>query len=131
TFVFVRLTDRLKTGFPVFSFEFFPPKSKEGEEKLWAALQELKPLHPSFVSVTYGAGGSTRAKTVELTSRIKHELGIEAMAHLAVVGSTREDIGGVLRELREGGIENVLALRGDPPKGAERFEAVKGGFAYA
>lgn len=115
----------------MFSFEFFPPKTKEGEEKLWSVLQELKPLQPSFVSVTYGAGGSTRAKTVELTSRIKHELGIEAMAHLTCVSATKNDLGGVLDELQKNGIENVLALRGDPPKGETKFTATKDGFAYA
>lgn len=126
----MRIIDRLRSGFPVFSFEFFPPKTLAGEEKLWTALQELKPLHPTFVSVTYGAGGSTRAKTVELTSRIKAELGIEAMAHLTCVGSTREELSSVLVELAAAGIENVLALRGDPPKGEAKFVAPKGGFAF-
>lgn len=121
----------LKTGHPIFSFEFFPPKSEQGEQNLWEALQELRDLKPSYVSVTYGAGGSTRAKTVELTSRIKRELGIEAMAHLTCVGATRDEIGSVLGELREGGIENVIALRGDPPKGMDKFERTVGGFAYA
>lgn len=127
----MRIIDRLKSGFPVFSFEFFPPKTPEGEQKLWGVLQELKSLHPTFVSVTYGAGGSTRAKTVELTGRIKGELGIEAMAHLTCVGSTSEEIRGVLNELRHNHVENVLALRGDPPKGVEKFSPTKGGFAFA
>lgn len=127
----VRIIDRLKSGFPVFSFEFFPPKTPAGEEKLWSVLQELKSLHPTFVSVTYGAGGSTRAKTVAITSRIKSELGIEAMAHLTCVGSTQDDLAGVIEELRTGGIENVLALRGDPPQGVEKFVATKGGFSFA
>jgi methylenetetrahydrofolate reductase (NADPH) len=127
----VRITERLKAGFPVFSFEFFPPKTKEGEEKLWSVLQELKPLHPAFVSVTYGAGGSTRTKTVELTSRIKHELGIEAMAHLTCVAATKDDLGSVLDELGKNHVENVLALRGDPPKGELKFVANKDGFSYS
>jgi methylenetetrahydrofolate reductase (NADPH) len=127
----VRISDRLKDGFPVFSFEFFPPKTPEGEQKLWEVLSELRALQPTFVSVTYGAGGSTRAKTVELTRRIKAELGLEAMAHLTCVGSTREQIGEVLEELDHGHIENVLALRGDPPKGMSHFEATAGGFAHA
>ena len=127
----VRISDRLKSGFPSFSFEFFPPKTKEGEEKLWAALQELKALHPTFVSVTYGAGGSTRAKTVELTSRIKHELGIEAMAHLTCVNATRDELASVLAELKASHIDNVLALRGDPPKGESKFIATKDGFSFA
>jgi methylenetetrahydrofolate reductase (NADPH) len=127
----VRIIDRIKSGFPVFSFEFFPPKTPQGEEKLWSVLMELRSLHPTYVSVTYGAGGSTRAKTVELTSRIKSELGIEAMAHLTCVGSTKEEITSVLGELKSGNIENVLALRGDPPKGETKFIAPKGGFGFA
>jgi methylenetetrahydrofolate reductase (NADPH) len=127
----VRIIDRLKSGFPVFSFEFFPPKTPDGEAKLWSVLEELRSLHPTFVSVTYGAGGSTRAKTVELTSRIKSELGIEAMAHLTCVGATRDEIKAVLEELRTHRIENVLALRGDPPKGVDKFVATAGGFSFA
>jgi methylenetetrahydrofolate reductase (NADPH) len=127
----VRIIDRLKDGFPAFSFEFFPPKTPEGEQKLWEVLSELRSLQPNFVSVTYGAGGSTRAKTCELTTRIKDELGIEAMAHLTCVGSSSEQLGEVLEQLETGRIENVLALRGDPPKGMTRFEATQGGFTYA
>nr|XP_061811038.1 5,10-methylenetetrahydrofolate reductase-like [Nerophis lumbriciformis] len=121
----------LKAGHPIFSFEFFPPKTDVGEKRLWEALQDLRDLRPAYVSVTYGAGGSTRSKTVELTSRIKRELSIETMAHLTCVGATREEIGEVLGELKEGGVENIIALRGDPPKGQERFEVTSGGFAYA
>ena len=127
----MRIADALAKKYPVFSFEFFPPKTPEGEAKLWKALTELRPLKPTYVSVTYGAGGSTRAKTVELTRRIKSELGIEPLAHLTCVGATKDEIRQVLDELQEGGVENVLALRGDPPKGADKFEAVAGGFAYA
>lgn len=115
----------------MFSFEFFPPKTEEGERKLWEALEELVELKPSYVSVTYGAGGSTREKTVELTHRIQQELGIDAMAHLTCVGSTKEQIGEILDELRERGVMNVLALRGDPPKGQDRFTRTEGGFGYA
>ncbi|MBK6690466.1 MAG: methylenetetrahydrofolate reductase [NAD(P)H] [Deltaproteobacteria bacterium] len=127
----MRITEILKAGYPSFSFEFFPPKTPEGEADLWAALQDLKELRPSFVSVTYGAGGSTRQKTVELTRRIKHELQIEAMAHLTCVGAGQAELRGVLEELKGSGIENVLALRGDPPKGQNKFEATEGGFRYA
>ena len=127
----MRIVECFSKDNPIFSFEFFPPKTAEGEKKLWRAISELQPLKPTYVSVTYGAGGSTRAKTVELTRRIKSELGIEPMAHLTCVGSTRDELRRVLDELREGGVKNVLALRGDPPKGAERFEAVEGGFRYA
>jgi len=128
----VRIIDALRSAdYPIFSFEFFPPKTEDGEEKLWQALSDLKELRPTYVSVTYGAGGSTRAKTVELTRRIKSELGIEAMAHLTCVGATREELAAVLDELWGGGIRNVLALRGDPPKGQERFVATEGGFSYS
>lgn len=127
----MRIIDQLRTGHPVFSFEFFPPKTEQGEARLWDALVDLQDLKPTFVSVTYGAGGSTRTKTVELTRRIKAELGIEAMAHLTCVQATRDELDGVLAELSEGGVDNVLALRGDPPKGADRFEKTEGGFSYA
>ena len=127
----VRIIDRLKSGFPVFSFEFFPPKTPEGDEKLWTALQDLRSLQPSYVSVTYGAGGASRAKTTELTTRINSDLGIEAMAHLTCVGATKEEIGEVVESLHAGHVDNILCLRGDPPKGMSRFEATQGGFAYA
>jgi methylenetetrahydrofolate reductase (NADPH) len=127
----MRISERLKTGFPLFSFEFFPPKTSEGEAKLWASIQELRPLAPSFVSVTYGAGGSTRAKTVAITERVQAELNLDAMAHLTCVGSTKDELAGILAELKERGVHNVLALRGDPPKGESKFVATKGGFSYA
>ena len=93
---------------PVFSFEFFPPKTEEGERTLQETLRTLRALEPSFVSVTYGAGGSTRERTVELTKWIKRELGIEAMAHLSCVGTTREELVEILDQVRASGIENVL-----------------------
>ncbi len=128
----MRIIEALQgADYPIFSFEFSPPKTPDGEEKLWSALEDLKELRPTFVSVTYGAGGSTRTKTVELTRRIRSELGIEAMAHLTCVGSTKDDLGAVLDDLWAGGIRNVLALRGDPPQGQDRFSATEGGFAYA
>ncbi len=126
----MRIADRLAHKRPVFSFEFFPPKTEAGENVLWKSLEQLAKLRPDYVSVTYGAGGSTRSRTIELVGRIKRELGIEAMAHLTCVGSTRDEIAEILDRLGELGIENVLALRGDPPKGEERFEAVEGGFAH-
>ncbi|MEM7679331.1 MAG: methylenetetrahydrofolate reductase [NAD(P)H], partial [Myxococcota bacterium] len=127
----MRLSDAFERDYPVFSFEFFPPKTPEGEARLWKALTELHPLKPTYVSVTYGAGGSTQAKTVELTGRIKKELGIEPLAHLTCVGADQDQLRRVLDDLQEAGVENVLALRGDPPKGMDRFEATAGGFAYA
>jgi methylenetetrahydrofolate reductase (NADPH) len=98
---------------------------------LWETLEDLRSLDPGFVSVTYGAGGSTRDRTIELVTHIKERTGIEAMAHLTCVGHTREEIGAVLKRLAAAKIENVLALRGDPPKGAAAFQKVEGGFGYA
>ncbi|HVS29248.1 MAG TPA: methylenetetrahydrofolate reductase [NAD(P)H] [Solirubrobacteraceae bacterium] len=116
---------------PVFSFEFFPPKTDEGERNLQRALSELAPLEPSFVSVTYGAGGSTRARTVEITKQIKQEHGIEAMAHLSCVGTTREELREILDSVATAGIDNVLALRGDPPKGETDWKPTPGGLMYS
>lgn len=125
------ISERLAHKRPVFSFEFFPPKTEKGEAVLWTSLQRLAPLGPDFVSVTYGAGGSTRDKTLELVGRIKAELGLEPVAHLTCVGSTRDEIARIADRLGELGVRNILALRGDPPRGAEKFEVTKGGFAYA
>jgi methylenetetrahydrofolate reductase (NADPH) len=116
---------------PVFSFEFFPPKTDEGERNLRATLEMLRALEPDFVSVTYGAGGSTRDRTVELTHWIKQDLGIEAMAHLSCVGRTREELAEVLDGMQRAGIENVLALRGDPPRGETEWEPHPGGLRYS
>lgn len=116
---------------PAFSFEFFPPKDQEGVERLFETVRQLAPYGPAYVSVTYGAGGSTRRLTVDLVRRIKQEVGIEAMAHLTCVGATANEIASVLDELAESGIENVIALRGDPPKGESNFVKTEGGFSYA
>jgi methylenetetrahydrofolate reductase (NADPH) len=116
---------------PVFSFEFFPPKTDEGERNLRAALWALRELKPDFVSVTYGAGGSTRGLTLELTKWIKQELGIEAMAHLSCVGATRDELSVILDSIVDSGVENVLALRGDPPRGDVSWEPHPGGLRYS
>jgi len=116
---------------PVFSFEFFPPKSDAGERVLGLALESLRQLGPDFVSVTYGAGGSSRSRTLDLTKWIKQELGIEAMAHLSCVGSTREELQTVLEDMRGAGIENILALRGDPPRGETDWKPHPGGLSYS
>ena len=116
---------------PVFSFEFFPPKTDEGERNLRATLEELQAFDPAFVSVTYGAGGSTRGKTVELTHWIKQDLGIEAMAHLSCVGTSREELREILDGMERSGIDNVLALRGDPPKGETEWRPHPGGLHYS
>jgi len=116
---------------PVFSFEFFPPKTADGERNLYAALAELKTLEPSFVSVTYGAGGSTREKTIEIVKRIREEYGLEAMAHFTCVGATETELRETLEEMRRAGIDNVLALRGDPPAGEEAWIKTEGGLEYS
>jgi methylenetetrahydrofolate reductase (NADPH) len=116
---------------PVFSFEFFPPKSDAGERVLGLALESLRQLDPAFVSVTYGAGGSSRGRTLELTKWIKQELGIEAMAHLSCVGSTREELEEILKDMSRAGIENVLSLRGDPPRGESEWQPHPGGLKYS
>ena len=127
----MRISDILRTGRRSVSFEFFPPKDDAGFATLFETIEALKPLEPSYVSVTYGAGGSTRRKTVDLVKRIKHEIGIESMAHLTCVGADRAEIGSVLDDLASGGVENVLPLRGDPPRGESTFVATPGGFRYA
>jgi methylenetetrahydrofolate reductase (NADPH) len=126
----MRIVDLFERGRPVVSFEFFPPQTPAGEVALFATIDRLRPLAPAFVSVTYGAGGSTREKTTELVTRIKHEVGIEAMAHLTCVGHTRTELGAILDRLRANGIENVLPLRGDPPRGQTAFRPTPGGFSH-
>ncbi len=116
---------------PSISFEFFPPKTDKGEANLWNCIQELSVLKPSFVSVTYGAGGSTQSRTRRIVERIKHETSLEPMAHLTCVGSTQSDLSSLLKQYQSAGIENILALRGDAPDGEAQFEATTGGFSYA
>ncbi|MBK9519516.1 MAG: methylenetetrahydrofolate reductase [NAD(P)H] [Anaeromyxobacter sp.] len=118
-------------GEPLFSFEFFPPKTDDGFKALVETVEALRPLAPAYVSVTYGAGGSTRATTVELVKRLKRESGIEPMAHLTCVGASRDELAGVLDELAAAGVHNVLALRGDPPRGQATFQPHPDGFRHA
>ena len=127
----MKISELLKRDGPCFSFEFFPPKDEAGFEELFRTVGLLKQLDPTYVSVTYGAGGSTRRKTVDLVTRIKHELGIESMAHMTCVGASKAEVQHVLEELVAKRMENVLALRGDPPKGQTQFVAHPDGFAYA
>src|SRR5262245_27309706 len=103
----MRIRDQIGRNGPIFSFEFFPPKTPAGEAGLYEAIERLRELAPTFVSVTYGAGGSTREKTLELVARIKHEIGLEAMAHLTCVGAGRAELADILRRLEDQGIENV------------------------
>ncbi len=127
----MRIDEIAGLGKPTVSFEFFPPKTDAGFLSLFKTIEELTPLRPSYVSVTYGAGGSTREKTVDLVVRIQRDLGIRAMAHLTCVGHTADQIGSVLDDLWAGGIRNVLALRGDPQVGQTTFTKTEGGFGYA
>ena len=127
----MRIGDLFGQARPVFSFEFFPPKSEAGERSLLRTIDNLRPLEPSFVSVTYGAGGTTREKTIEIVTRIKRDHGLEAMAHLTCVGHSRDEIAVILDRLADAGLENVLALRGDPPRGDATFVRPDNGFGYA
>jgi methylenetetrahydrofolate reductase (NADPH) len=127
----MRIADAFGAGRPpVISFEFFPPRTPEAEKRLYDTVAKLAPLKPTFVSVTYGAGGTTRQLTRDIVARIKREIGIEAMAHLTCVGHTADELAEILDDLTAAGIENVLALRGDPPKGETRFTPTAGGFSH-
>jgi methylenetetrahydrofolate reductase (NADPH) len=127
----MRIDEILASSRPVFSVEFFPPKTEEGRETLFETVDALRTLGPSFFSVTYGAGGATREGTVEITREIRDEHGVEAMAHLSCVGETREALREIVDEIADAGIENILALRGDPPRGETDFEQPEGGLGSA
>jgi methylenetetrahydrofolate reductase (NADPH) len=127
----VRVSEIIATRRPSFSFEFFPPKDDAGVEALIDTMRQLRSLEPSFVSVTYGAGGSTRARTTDLVVRLREEVGIEAMAHFSCVGSTRDELREQLQRMRDAGVESVLALRGDAPHDADGFETTPDGLANA
>jgi methylenetetrahydrofolate reductase (NADPH) len=128
----VKISDLFASGKrKLFSFEFFPPKTDAGQQALERTIRELAELTPAFVSVTYGAGGSTRSKTIELVRWIEREAHLTAMAHLTCVGASQDEIGGVVDRLVESGIDNLMVLRGDPPAGHEQFERTAGGFGYA
>ncbi len=128
----MRIPDLYARTEPTVSLELFPPKTEEAEGLLFReTLPVLQSLAPSFISVTYGAGGSTRERTLRMVHRVRRDFGIESMAHLTCVGSTQEMLAEVLAEARTLGIENVLALRGDPPRGETAFRPVPGGFGFA
>ncbi len=127
----MRIADRLADQTrPCISFEFFPPKTDEAVTQLFSALRDLAELRPGFVSVTYGAGGSTRQRTLEMVTTIKRETGIEAMAHLTCVGHSRGELREILRRFEQAGVENLLALRGDPPKDQAEFTAAPDGLSH-
>ena len=126
----MKISEKLRLSAPNFSFEFFPPKDSEGFASLFETIARLKVSDPGFVSVTYGAGGSTRSKTVDLVGNIKNFIGLESMAHLTCVGHDQQEIRSVLESLQSRNIDNILALRGDPPQGEEKFLKTEGGFEY-
>lgn len=124
-------TEKLAAARPVISFEFFPPKTEEGDRNLFdKTLPALSQAKPDFCSVTYGAGGSTRDKTLMMVDRIQREQGLTALAHLTCVNHTREEVRALLAQIRALGCKNILALRGDAPGGGE-FKATRGGFEFA
>jgi len=127
----VRIDEIIRSKGPTFSVEFFPPKTAEARVALFDTARSLRELEPDFVSVTYGAGGSTRDGTVEITRELKSELGLETMAHLSCVGETTEGLAVTLDRIDAAGIENVFALRGDPPRGQEDFVQPEGGLGNA
>jgi methylenetetrahydrofolate reductase (NADPH) len=115
-----------------YSFEFFPPKDVEGEERLWAAIDGLKSINPDFVSVTYGAGGTTRDRSIRIAQEITKRTGISTVAHLTCVGSTRDELISILHSYKEAGIRSILALRGDPTGGPSApWTPTPGGLNYA
>ncbi|HIM45644.1 MAG TPA: methylenetetrahydrofolate reductase [NAD(P)H], partial [Alphaproteobacteria bacterium] len=113
------------------SFEFFPPTSDKIAEQLWNAIVRLAPLKPEFVSVTYGAGGSTRERTFDTVERIMKDTDLTPAAHLTCVGDSRGAVDDAARRYWDAGVRHVVALRGDPPEGTDKFEAVKDGYSYA
>ncbi|MGI9198012.1 MAG: methylenetetrahydrofolate reductase [NAD(P)H] [Candidatus Nanopelagicales bacterium] len=122
----------LASGERSFSFEFFPPKTEDAETRLWQALRELEALRPTFVSITYGAGGTTRDRTVRITGEIARETTLTPMGHLTCVGATSDDIHRVMAEYADAGVSSILALRGDPPGGpGAPWESTPGGFDHA
>ncbi len=127
----MHIADILKQPAPHFSFEFFPPKTEEASKVLFDSINDLTPLKPSYVSVTYGAGGSTRQLTHDLVVRLQKESQITMVPHLTCVGASKDDIRGILEKYDENGIQNIMALRGDPPKGQSQFTQTENGFAYA
>jgi methylenetetrahydrofolate reductase (NADPH) len=127
----VKIRDLLGASTPSLSFEFFPPKTEAGTQRLFEAVRELQQFRPDFVSVTYGAGGSTRAATADIVERLQREHGLCAMAHLTCVGSSRAELVAIAQSLQARGIENVMALRGDPPQGEPNFRPATHGLSHA
>jgi methylenetetrahydrofolate reductase (NADPH) len=127
----MNIRDILGRQQPCFSFEFFPPRTREAGEQLYKTIEDLVPLRPSYVSVTYGSGGSTRELTHDLVIRIREHTRLAVVAHMTCVGAAQEEIGSILQAYQDHGIENIMALRGDPPGGETAFVQPPGGFAHA
>src|SRR5262245_736181 len=127
----MKIRDLFSAQTQTFSFEFFPPKTPQDIDDLWGRAQALSSLGPSFISVTYGAGGSTRRNTIDLVCRLQAELGLVAMAHVTCVGHSQAELREILEELHQQGVENLMCLRGDPPRGQSDFVAAPDGFAHA
>ena len=128
----MKIRDILQNKDRIFSFEFFPPKTETGEKNLFAAIEELKALSPDFVSVTYGALGNTQEKSLDIIRRIHEEIGLEVMAHYTCIGATQEKVNSFLAEVKEIGLDNILALRGDAPLGTDIADALRASsFKYA
>lgn len=127
----MRLKEIFQKHEPVISIEFFPPKDEAGDRALEARIAELREFNPAFCSITYGAGGSTRERTLAWARRLRHDFGLETMCHLTCVGHSRQELRAILEQLRDDGIENIMALRGDPPRGATQWEPHPEGFSHA
>lgn len=127
----MHISEVLNQNQPCLSFEFFPPKSKQASDKLYKSMEDLMRLKPGYVSVTYGAGGSTRELTHDLIVKIKKQTDLTIVSHLTCVGSTRDEIKQILARYDDSGIQNIMALRGDPPAGETKFIGVANGFSYA
>lgn len=125
------LADHFSPGHRGLSFELFPPKTTAGESAMYATVEELTAFKPDFFTCTYGAGGSTQSKTLEIVTQVKERFGLPVASHLTCVGSTQDQLRAYLREARDRGVDYIVALRGDPPKGESTFTAVEGGLSYA
>jgi len=127
----MKIKDLLPYKKRTFSFEFFPPKTKKAAKVLFETVTDLKFLNPDFVSVTYGAGGSTRQRTIDMVLKLQKEQQMNVMAHLTCVGHTKEELVQIVTQMKDNGVENILALRGDPPEGEKEFAPVEGGLSHA
>ena len=127
----MHISEVFRQHHPAISFEFFPPKTERASDELFASISTLMPLKPAYVSVTYGAGGSTRERTHDLVVKLQRETDLTIVSHLTCVGSVREEIHQILAKYQENGIHNIMALRGDPPQGTARVEIPEGGFTFA